>query len=100
MVNQLFISLNPGDTGVSNCESITFNGAVTGTGALCLARPLITLPIYNILNFTESEFVHQTPSLPRVRDGACLVWLFSGSALSGNVVVGTSFSGDLQFAWG
>lgn len=92
-----FLPLASGDTGVSNVASVTFSAANTGTGALCLARPLITLPLATTSVSAERDLLNQLPSLPRIIDGACLVWLyFAGGATAAS----TNFYGSLDFGWG
>lgn len=92
-----FLPLASGDTGVSNVASVTFSAANTGTGALCLARPLITIPLATVSVSAERDLLNQLPSLPRIIDGACLVWLyFAGSATAAS----TNFYGSLDFGWG
>jgi hypothetical protein len=93
-----FLPLASGDTGVSNVASVTFSAAnTTGTGALCLARPLLTLPLATASVAAERDLLNQLPSLPRVVDGACLVWLyFAGAATAAS----TNFFGSVDFAWG
>jgi hypothetical protein len=92
-----FLPLASGDTGVSNVASVTMSAANTGTGALCLARPLLTLPITTASVAGERDLLNQIPSLPRVMDGACLTWLyFAGAATAAT----TNFYGSLEMAWG
>ena len=92
-----FLPLASGDTGVSNVASVTFSAANTGTGALCLARPLLTLPLTTVSVSAERDLLNQLPSLPRVIDGACLVWLyFAGAATAAT----TNFYGAVEFGWG
>lgn len=93
-----FLPLAAGDTGVQNVASVTFSAASgAGTGALCLARPLLTLPLVTAGVVSERDLLNQLPSLPRVYDGACLVWLFyAGSALGAS----TNFFGSMDFVWG
>ena len=92
-----FLPLASGDTGVSNVASVTFSAANTGTGALCLARPLLTLPLTTVSVAAERDLLNQLPSLPRVMDGACLTWLyFAGAATAAN----TNFYGAVEFGWG
>jgi len=92
-----FLPLASGDTGVSNVASVTMSAANTGTGALCLARPLLTLPITTASVAGERDLLNQIPSLPRVMDGACLTWLyFAGAATAAS----TNFYGSLEMAWG
>ena len=93
-----FLPLADGDTGVSNVASITLSAAMgAGTGALCMARPLLTLPLVSAAITSERDLLNQLPSLPRVQDGACLVWLyFAGAA----VAASTNFYGSLEYVWG
>jgi hypothetical protein len=92
-----FLPLASGDTGVSNVASVTFSAANTGTGALCLARPLLTLPLTTVSVAAERDLLNQLPSLPRVMDGACLVWLYFAGAATGPT---TNFYGGVEFGWG
>jgi hypothetical protein len=92
-----FLPLASGDTGVSTVASVTFSAANTGTGALCLARPLLTLPITTAAVAAERDLLNQLPSLPQVKDGACLTWLyFAGAATAAS----TNFYGAVEFGWG
>ena len=92
-----FLPLASGDTGVSTVASVTFSAANTGTGALCLARPLLTLPLTTASVSAERDLLNQLPSLPEVKDGACLVWLyFAGAATAAN----TNFYCAVEFGWG
>lgn len=92
-----FLPLANGDTGVQNVASVTFSAANTGTGALCLAKPLLTLPLTTVSVAAERDLLNQIPSLPQVKDGACLVWLyFAGAATAAS----TNFYGSVESAWG
>jgi hypothetical protein len=92
-----FLPLASGDTGVSTVATVTFSAANTGTGALCLARPLLTIPLTTAAVAVERDLVNQLPSMPRVIDGACLVWLyFAGAATAAS----TNFYGHLELGWG
>jgi hypothetical protein len=92
-----FLPLASGDTGVSTVASVTFSAANTGTGALCLARPLLTLPLTTVSVAAERDLLNQLPSLPRVMDGACLTWLyFAGAATA----AATNFYGAVEVGWG
>jgi hypothetical protein len=93
-----FLPLASGDTGVSNVASVTFSASSgAGAGALCLARPLLTLPITTASVAAERDLLNQLPSLPRVVDGACLVWLYFAGAATG---ASTNFYGAVEFGWG
>jgi hypothetical protein len=92
-----FLPLASGDTGVSTVATVTFSAANTGTGALCLARPLLTLPLTTVSVAAERDLLNQLPSLPRVMDGACLTWLyFAGAAAAAS----TNFYGAVEVGWG
>lgn len=92
-----FLPLASGDSGVQNVASVTFSAANTGTGALCLARPIaqITLSVSGLM--TEKDLLNQIPSLPRIYDGACLVWLWGAGAAT---AASTTFAGGLETVWG
>ncbi len=92
-----FLPLANGDTGVQNVASVTFSAANTGVGALCLARPLaqITLSVSGLM--TEKDLLNQIPSLPEVKDGACLVWLWGAGAAT---AAGSTFAGGVEFVYG
>lgn len=92
-----FLPLASGDSGVQNVASVTFSAANTGTGALCLARPIaqITLAVSGLM--TEKDLLNQIPSLPRIYDGACLVWLWGAGAAT---AASTTFAGGLETVWG
>jgi hypothetical protein len=92
-----FLPLAGGDTGVSNVATVTMSAANTGTMALCLARPLLTLPITTVSVAAERDLLNQMPSLPQIKDGACLVWLYFAGAATG---ASTNFYGSFEAAWG
>lgn len=94
----LFLPLASGDTGVQNVATVTMSAANTGTFALCLARPIgHPIPITTLGVLGEREFFSQSPSLPRIVDGACLVPLiFTGAA----VAASTNFFGAIEAQWG
>jgi phage tail sheath gpL-like len=93
-----FLPLASGDTGVSNVASVTMSAANTaGVMALCLAKPLLTLPLTTVSVAAERDLLNQLPSLPRVMDGACLTWLYFAGAATG---ASTNFYGAVEFGWG
>jgi hypothetical protein len=93
-----FLPLANGDTGVQNVATVTFSAASgAGTGALCLARPLLTIPLVTAAVANERDLLNQLPSLPRVLDGACLVWLYYAGAAT---AASTNFYGSLEYVWG
>jgi len=90
-----------GDTGIASIQSFTFSGgtAYTGSGVLglCIMRPLLDLALPVSGMWSERDYVNQLPSLPKVEDGACLVWLvYSSGATTNN----SPFLFSLDFAWG
>ena len=78
-------------------QTVTFSAANTGTGALCIARPLaqITLSVAGLM--TEKDLLNQIPSLPVIKDGACLVWLYGAGAAT---AASTTFAGGIEVVWG
>ena len=67
------------------------------TAALCLVKPLLTLPLTTVSVAAERDLLNQLPSLPQVKDGACLCWLlFTGAAVAAN----TNFYGGIEMGWG
>jgi hypothetical protein len=93
-----FLPLANTDTGVKNVASVTFNASSgAGAGALCLARPLFSIPLTTASLAVERDFLNQLPSLPRIYDGACLVWLYYAGAATAN---NSNFYGTLEYVWG
>ena len=92
-----FLPLASGDFGIRNVASVTLSAASgAGTAALCLVRPLLTLPLTTVSVAGERDLVNQLPSLPRIMDGACLTWLlFTGGA----VAASTNYYGAIDFSW-
>jgi hypothetical protein len=94
-----FLPLASGDTGIRSVQSLTITtpSATSGTGALVLCRPLATLPITTVSVAAERDLMNQLPSLPQIKDGACLTWLyFAGAATA----TSTNIYGYLDAAWG
>jgi hypothetical protein len=93
-----FLPMASGDSGMQNVASVTFSAASgAGTGALCIAKIITILPLSTTGITAERDLLNQLPSLPQVKDGACLVWLyFSGAAVAAN----TTFYGAVEAGWG
>ena len=93
-----FLPLANGDTGIRNVASVTISAASgAGTAALVLAKPIMTIPLMAVSIASERDFVNSLPSLPEIKDGACLTWLyFSGAATAAN----SNFYGSLEMGWG
>lgn len=96
-----FLPLAAGDTGVADIEAFTLSGgsAYTGSGQLVLHHvvPLFTLPLPASGVLVERDFVNQLPSLPRIRDGACLKFMLfqTGATTNASPVFIT-----LDYGWG
>jgi hypothetical protein len=93
-----FLPLASGDTGIQSVQTVTISaGSGSGTAALVLARPLLSLPITTVSIAAERDLINQLPSLPRIYDGACLTWLYFAGAATG---ASTNFYGSVEAAWG
>jgi hypothetical protein len=93
-----FVPLAAGDSGIRTVDTFQYSVTHTsGTTNIVLCRPLLTLPMTTVGVAAERDLLNQLPSLPRVYDGACLVWLmYAGAATP----VSSAFYGHLDFAWG
>lgn len=93
-----FLPLASGDVGIQSVQSVQLSAAsLAGTAALVLYKPLMTIPLTTVSVASERDFVNQIPSLPQVKDGACLTWLlFTGAA----VAASTNFYGSVEMGWG
>lgn len=93
-----FLPLASGDTGIQSVQSVQLSAAsLAGTAALVLYKPLMTIPLTTVSVASERDFLNQIPSLPQVKDGACLTWLyFAGAATAAS----TNIYGSLDMAWG
>ena len=84
-----FLPLAAGDTGIKDLEAFTLSGgtAYTGSGQLVLhlVKPLFTIPMPVTGLHCMTDFLNAMPSLPRIRDGACLRFLlYQTGATSGS----------------
>lgn len=75
-----FLPLAEGDSGIRDLEAFTLSGgtAYTGSGQLVLhlVNPLFILPVVASGMYSERDFLNQLPSLPRIRDGAYLKYMY------------------------
>jgi len=94
-----FLPKQGGDTGIRSIESFTWSAgtAYTGSGvvALCIAKPLLDLALPVTGMWSERDLVNQLPSLPRVKDGACLQWMLMST---GATTVNSPFTFAIDFA--
>lgn len=93
-----FLPLASGDVGIKSVQSVQLSAAsLAGTAALVLYKPLMTIPLTTVSVASERDFLNQIPSLPVIKDGACLTWLlFTGAA----VAASTNFYGHVEAVWG
>jgi hypothetical protein len=92
-----FLPLASGDSGVRNVATVTMSAANTGTFALCLAKPLAQITLGTATIYHEKDLLNQIPSLPIIKDGACLVWLYTAGAAT---AASTTFMGHTEVVWG
>ena len=93
-----FLPLAQGDSGIRSFQTAQLSAASgsASTAALVLVRPLfsITLGVASLLG--EKDLLNQIPSLPIIKDQACLgVLLGAGAA----VAASTTFAGQTDFVW-
>ena len=93
-----FMPQQGGDRGIRSIENVQLSATYTsGEFSVGLCRPLFTLPITTLGVAAERDFMNQLPSLPRVYDGACLVWLMYSAAAT---PINSSLYGHIDFANG
>ncbi len=93
-----FLPMAAGDTGIQSVQSVTLSAAsLAGTASLVLAKPLVSIPLVAASIASERDLINQLPSLPQIKDGACLTWLYFAGAATG---ASTNFYGHLEMGWG
>lgn len=93
-----FLPLQSGDSGILTVDAVQLSVSyVSGEFSIGLCRPLLTLPITTLGVASERDLVNQMPSLPRIYDGACLIWLIYNGA---NTPTNSAFFGHLDIGWG
>lgn len=86
-----------GDAGISSIETIQNSTSyVSGSYTVALYKELGRFPVTTLGVPAERNFVFDTPSLPRIYDGAALYFL-AGSGLA--TPVNSAFTGALDFIW-
>lgn len=93
-VSALDIALRAGDQGVKQIDSYTCGTTAAGAFAFILGYPIAWIPINGSDYPMTLDFVKQIPSVPRIRDGACLTFAAHSVSLGG------IFTGGLQVGWG
>lgn len=94
-----FLPMASGDTGIKSVQTITLSAASgsASTAALVIVKPLATLPLTTLGVAGERDLMNQLPSMPQVKDGACLTWmLFTGAAAAAS----TNYYGYTDLAYG
>ena len=94
-----FLPLATGDTGIQRFNTITLSAAsgTASTAALVLCKPLAQITIGIASLMTEKDLLNQIPSMPQIKDGACLTWILGAGAA---VAASTTFAGQTEFVWG
>lgn len=93
-----FMPQQSGDAGIAQINNVQISVSyVSGEFSVGLCKPLIVMPMTTIGVASERDFMNQLPSLPRVYDGANLVWMiYHGAATPTN----SAFYGHLEFGYG
>lgn len=94
-----FLPMASGDTGIQSVQSVTLSAAsgTASTAALVLCVPLAKINLGVLGMATEKDLLNQIPSLPQIKDGACLAWiLLAGAATAAS----TTFAGGIEAVWG
>jgi hypothetical protein len=94
-----FLPLASGDTGIRSYNFFKFTAASAsaGTCALVIAKPLISIPIFQASAYSERNLLTHLPSLPVIQEGACLTWLyFAGAATAAS----TNIFGHVEVVYG
>lgn len=94
-----FLNLAAGDTGVKDIESLTWGGTAHASGSvfiglckpLCMPIPVPATGLYNMV-----DFVNTLPSLPRLRNGACVQFLVF--ATGATTAAGTLYA-NFDYGW-
>lgn len=91
------LPLQAGDYGVRSVQGFTFSGAqAAGAVNLILYKDIATIPITTAYVAAERDLLNQLPSLPKIEDGACLMFLVF---VGGVIAAGSQFQGYIDVAW-
>lgn len=84
-----FIQLQTGDFGIRSVQNIIFDQPNGGLATLVLCRPLATVCSREVTAVTETDFIYELPSLPKIYDGAYLNFLcMPNGSVAGQVLLG------------
>jgi hypothetical protein len=94
-----FLPLASGDTGIQQFNTITLSAAsgTASTAALVLCKPLAQISVGVTGLLTEKDLVNQIPSMPIIKDNACLTWILLAGAAT---AAATTFTGAIEVVWG
>jgi len=94
-----FLPLAPGDSGISAATSALFSAASASAGFidLVLCRPIAAIPLTAAFYAAERDLLNQLPSLPVIKDGACLSWIIFAGAVIPNPCM---YQGYITTPWG
>lgn len=92
-----FMPLQGGDSGTAQIDNIQISATWTsGEFSVGMCVPILEIPITTLGVPGERDLMNQVPSLPRIYDGANLIWLQYHGA---NTPVNSSIIGALEFGW-
>lgn len=92
-----FIPLASGDSGIRSIDQINLSASyVSGEFSVGLCKPLLIMPITTLGVACERDLLNQVPSLPRIYDGANLIWLMYNGA---NTPINSAIYGHLDVVW-
>lgn len=94
-----FLPLAQGDTGIQSFQSVTLSAASgsASTAVLVLVKPIAQITIGVASLMTEKDLLNQIPSLPVIKDTACLGWIIGAGAAT---AASTTFAGQTEYVWG
>ena len=104
-----FITLNPNHLGVTSiqsfaslnnmeippCQLISIGGKSNASIVIC--EPILEMPYITGGVPTFRDFVYNKPTFPRIKDGACLAFLYMAGA---NIYQGTTYMATMDLVWG
>ena len=94
-----FLHIPSGLTGIKTLQSYTItSGGTTGKACFILFKPLMSISIPTAQQLSEAEYLNQFMSLPQIKDGACLAFLFGGTTALATTLI--PFQGCLQYIYG
>lgn len=92
------VPLQAGDAGIAEVNTIQNSTSyVSGEYSVALIKELGRFPLSTLGLAAERNFLYETPSLPRIYDGAALYFLV-GSGVA--TPASSAFSGHLDVVWG